>query len=225
MFKNLKPAGVLALVVIGLLLLSSLGLLGRAVLQDRPQVMPPAVAAAPTAAPTPTDTVPPTPPLDTDAAWETFMQAIYRADAIPDYGSDLSLYPASKEALSAGLTDVTTDTVWIGWGTDVNPDCAASGTQCWIRRLAEFGPRQITCTGNVCEASVSVTSIGIYGFWATAAGAESHLHRQADHPEWRPAVPLRLLIGTVEYRPTTERWVVTRMTVTILPEPPEYTTQ
>jgi len=149
------------------------------------------------------------------------MQAVYLADALPDYGNDLSQYPATQEALSAGLTDVTTDATWIGWGTDVNPDCAASGSQCWVRRLAEFGPRQVNCTGYVCEASVSVTSVGVYGFWRATDGADTaYLHRQADHPDWTDAVPFRLLIGTVEYRPDTARWLVTKMTVTILPALP-----
>lgn len=219
MFKNLKPAGVLALVVVSVLGLSALGWLGRVVVPDRPQALP---TLAPTGTSAPTTTVPPTPELDTEAAWETFMQAVYLADAIPDYGSDLSQYPATQDALSAGLTDVTTDTGWIAWGTEPNPDCVAAGYQCWMRRLAEFGPRQLQCDGAVCVASVSVTSVGIYGFWEGGAGPQ--LHRQAEHPEWTDPVPFRLLVGKVAYRPATARWIVTEMTVTALPELPAYTT-
>lgn len=155
--------------------------------------------ATPTAEPTTTDQV-----YDYEAAWEVFLEVIYRCDAMPDLGDDLGLYPSLEEfdALHNGIEELTTDTAWQDW-------CEQRQV---IKRLAQFGPRNLECEGATCEAVVSVQSQG---------GLANYQGEMvvARPPKYQDLAPFRLLRGTVEFQE--ERWIVTKIEVEILPPPTE----
>jgi hypothetical protein len=219
---KLKPAGWIAVAVFGVLLVGLLGTAYRSVwggnrLEPVPtSVLVTATAAAEArreAAPTPTATATPVP--DQEAAWETFLQVIYKCDALPDEGDDVALYPESLEALRAGIEELTTDEAWLEQ-CDIEFDCG--GTPCWPRRLAEFGPRNLLCSDGICEAAVAVSAEAglIYG-WP----GQEHPQIIRGEGKYVDQTPYRLIKGQVEYRPEEDRWIVTSMEITVLPEPPE----
>lgn len=169
-----------------------------------------------TAMPTPTATATPTPETPVvkatvtptaepttdpayDAAWEAFLEVIYRCDAMPDLGDDLALYPerAEFEALPDGIERLTTDTSWQGWCEQQRP----------AKRLAKFGPQNLECEGTVCEAVVSVQAQGGLGNY------EGKLFI-ARPPKYQDYTPFRLLRGTIELQE--EQWIITKMEVEIL---------
>jgi hypothetical protein len=216
---KLKPAGWIAVAVFGVLLVGLLGTAYRSVwggnrLEPVPtSVLVTATAAAEArreAAPTPTATATPVP--DQEAAWETFLQVIYKCDALPDEGDDVALYPESLEALRAGIEELTTDEAWLEW-CDRTIGCGQP-TDCWPRRLAEFGPRNLLCSDGICEAGVAVHSTAalLYGY------EELPIIIREDFTD---QTPYRLIKGQVEYQPEEDIWMVTNIEVTVLPEPPE----
>jgi len=146
-------------------------------------------------------------PDDYDAAWDTFLEVIHRCDAMPDLGDDLSLYPplAEFEALPDGIEQLTTDTSWQAWCEQQRP----------AKRLAEFGPQNLNCTGTVCEAVVSVLAQGGLGNYQ----GELFIARP---PKYQDYGPFRLIRGTVELQG--EQWIVTKMEVEVLPSLPEAAT-
>jgi len=181
---------------------------------EAPTVTPTATATATaTATPTPETpvaeaTVIPTAESTTDpaydAAWNTFLEVIYRCDAIPDLGDDLSLYPslAEFEALPDGIEQLTTDTYW-------HERCERYRI---AKCLAEFGSQNLTCEGSICEAAVSVHAQGGLGNYE----GELFIARP---PKYQTTAPFRLLRGTVELQG--EQWIVTKMEVEVLPSPTE----
>ncbi len=221
--SRITPAGWLALVVVTIFIVGVVGnLVKAAVPYNRLQTVEPVPTYTPTPAPTTT------PELDTDAAWETFIQVINKCDALADQGDDLSKYPQSLEEATKGIEELTTDQTWI------------EHCQRWGRTLAEFGPQNLSCKGNTCTAAVSVKSIAGVVFvdaWckqtpnecekARNENPDIYAQRVKDHltlsrpPLYVNPNPLRLLKGTVEYQEG--RWIVTKIQIDILPASPDST--
>jgi len=214
--KKIKPAGWLALGVFSVLLVGLIGTgcrscLGVNRLAPAPTPVPVdegggEIAAAPETPDTPV----PTP--DPDEAWETFMEAIYKCDSLEDVGDDLADYPESLDALTAGIEDLTLDQEWIEW---CGENHCIKGVVCHIRRLVEFGPRNLECEGTTCRASVSVSSQGALYFM------DDPPRQIVRPPVYTDHVPLRLIKGQLEYQSEEDTWIITSMDVTVLPEPPE----
>jgi hypothetical protein len=190
---------------------------------EAPTVTP---AATPTATPTatamPTATATPTPETPVvkatatptaepttdpayDAAWNTFLEVIYRCDAMPDLGDDLSLYPplAEFKALPDGIEQLTTNTYWQERCEQYRP----------AKRLAEFGPQNLECEGSICVAAVSVHSKGGLGNYQE----EMIIARPPKYQD--TTAPFRLIRGTIELQG--EQWVVTKMEIEVLTPPTE----
>jgi hypothetical protein len=203
---KLNAAGVLAATVLGVLVVGLLVWGGQAIWGgDR---LRPLEAATEPATPVATEERTETPaPNDYDAAWEAFLEVIHRCDAMPDLGDDLALYPplAEFEALPDGIEQLTTDTSWQAWCEQQRP----------AKRLAEFGPQNLNCTGTVCEAVVSVHAQGGLGNYQ----GELFIARP---PKYQDYGPFRLIRGTVELQG--EQWIVTKMEVEVLPSLPEAAT-
>ena len=175
----------------------------------------PTATAMPTATATPTPETPvaeatvtptaePTTDPAYDAAWNTFLEVIYRCDALPDLGDDLALYPSLAEfaALPEGIEDLTTDVPWQEW-------CKQRGIG---KRLADFEPQNLECESSVCEAAVTVLSQGGLGNYQE----ELFIARP---PKYQDYYPFRLIRGTVELQG--DRWIVTKMEVEVLTPPTE----
>ncbi len=219
--SRITPAGWLALVVLTILLVGVVGnLVKAAVPYNRLQPITPQPTYTPTVAPTAT------PELDTDAAWETFMQVINKCDALADQGDDLSKYPATFEELQAGIEELTTDQNWIN---ECNQNLMGA-------RLVEFGPRNLTCKGTVCQAAVSASGKGALMYasaWQQFCKAHPESCNNSTEFPSEPAVftvrppkltisnPFRLFKGTLEYQEG--RWIVTKIQVDILPASPDST--
>jgi len=170
----------------------------------------PTATAMPTATATPTPETPvveatatptaePTADPAYDAAWGTFLEVIYRCDAMPDLGDDLAAYPSLTEfeALPDGIEELTTDVPWQGWCEQQRP----------AKCLAKFEPQSLECEGTVCEAVVSVQAQGGLGNYQ----GELFVSRP---PMYQDYYPFRLLRGTVELQG--EQWIVTKMEVEVL---------
>ena len=203
---KLNAAGKLAVIVSGVVIVGLLALGGRAVLGSgnrlRP-VAPPSTTldGEPVAFSPPAATAGAAhPDVDYDAAWETFLEVIYRCDALPDRGDDLGQYPQVSEfdALPDGIERLTSDAAWIGWCEQQRPG----------KRLAQFGPRNLDCSGATCTATVAVHAQGGLGNYAGALFV-------ARPPLYQDVAPLRLLQGVIELQE--EQWVVTKMAVEVLP--------
>jgi len=203
---KLNAAGVLAATVLGVLVVGAL-VWGAQAIWGGDRLRPLEAATAPaTPAATAANTATPTSD-DYAAAWEAFLEVIYRCDAMPDLGDDLALYPerAEFEALPDGIERLTTDTSWQGWCEQQRP----------AKRLAKFGPQNLECEGTVCEAVVSVQAQGGLGNY------EGKLFI-ARPPKYQDYTPFRLLRGTIELQE--EQWIITKMEVEILPALPEAAT-
>jgi len=203
---KLNAAGVLAATVLGVLVVGLLVWGGQAIWGgDRLRPLEAATEPA-TAVATEERTETPAPD-DYDAAWERFLEVIYRCDAMPDLGDDLSLYPplAEFDMLHDGIEQLTTDAYW-------QERCEQRRV---VKRLAEFGPQNLECEGPICEAVVSVQSQG------GLANYEGELII-ARPPKYQDTAPLRLLRGTIELQG--EQWVVTKIEVEVLPPLPEAST-
>lgn len=214
--KKIKPAGWLALGVFSVLLVGLIGTgcrscLGVNRLAPAPTPVPVdegggEIAAAPETPDTPV----PTP--DPDEAWETFMEAIYKCDSLEDVGDDLADYPESLDALTAGIEDLTLDQEWIERCS--RDDCWRSDDiVCHIRRLAEFGPQNLDCGEATCRTSISVQTQGALYFM------DDPPRQIVRPPQFNDTKPLRLIKAQIEYQE--DRWLITNMDVTVLPEPPE----
>jgi hypothetical protein len=204
---KLNAAGVLAATVLGVLVVGGLIWGGQAIWGgDR---LRPLEAATEPATPVATEERTETPaPDDYDAAWNTFLEVIYRCDAMPDLGDDLSLYPplAEFKALPDGIEQLTTNTYWQERCEQYRP----------AKRLAEFGPQNLECEGSICVAAVSVHSTGALGNYQE----EMIIARPPKYQD--TTAPFRLIRGTVELQE--EQWVVTKMEIEVLPPLPEAST-
>ncbi len=221
--SRITPAGWLALVVVTIFIVGVVGnLVKAAVPYNRLQPITPQPTYTPTVAPTAT------PELDTDAAWETFMQVINKCGTLPDQGDDLSKYPQSLEELTADVKNLTTDSDWLGW-------CGR-----FDRLLSEFGPQNISCKGDKCEAAVSVHHVAGFSFmeaWCEQ-NADACTKMKNEHldlynkriqdriiisrpPKFFDENPFQLIKGTLIYQEG--RWIVTKVQVEILPPPPDST--
>jgi hypothetical protein len=140
------------------------------------------------------------------------MHAIYKCDALEDVGDDLADYPESLDELTDGIEDLTSDQEWLEW---CGKNHCSKGVICHIRRLVEFGPRNLDCTGPTCRASVSVESQGALYFMADPP------RQLVRPPTYTDRVPLRLIKGQLQYQSEEDTWIITHMDITVLPEPPE----
>ncbi len=227
---KLKPAGWIAVAVFGVLIVGLLGTAYRSVWGvNRLQPVSDATLATVTAAAEAWEAeqeqaqatataaaATPTPAPDREAAWETFLQVIYKCDALPDQGDDVALYPESLDALREGIEELTTDEAWLEWcDHSINYAGPEGNEPCWLRRLGEFGPRNLLCSNGICEAGVAVRNDA-----AIVYSTEEVLMIVRDE-NLRDQSPYRLIKGQVEYRPEEDVWIVTNIGVTVLPEPPE----
>jgi hypothetical protein len=225
-FKRLNAAGWLAVAVFGILLVGLIGLGARSVFGVN--------RLKPLATPAPTDeaagnantaeeltpaTVEALPTPDPDAAWATFMDAIYKCDALEDVGDDLTDYPESLAEMTEGIEDLTWDQEWIEWC--YSDACTPDDMICHIRRLAEFGPRNLECQDATCRASVSVQSQGGFTLMVEPPTIDGKARMIVRPPQWNDALPLRLIKGQLQYQPEENTWIITDMETVVLPEPPE----
>lgn len=224
--RGLTGAGWLFVIVGGVLLLGLLALGGRALFGNNS--LHPGSTVVPTHTAQPT--LPQTPTPNTDAAWETFLQAIYKCDALPDQGDDLASYPKSLDELKAGIQGLTTDQAWLKWC-----DESAYGVG---RRLADFGPQNLKCNGLTCDVAVAVSStagITFFDSWCAhypdkcqvmaKDEPEKYTQWQANKiwisraPYFSDQNPYRLIKGTIEFQEG--QWIITQMQVDVLPSPPD----
>lgn len=203
--SRIKPAGWLALSVLGVVLVGIIGLGVRQVLSQGS--LQPAPAPEPTATSLPTAT--PSPAPDPELAWTTFLDVVYKCDALPDVGDDLEQYPQTYEELAEDVEKLTTDASWLA---ECERTLPCEMPACWGRRLATFGPRNLECDVDTCEAAVLVESQAglIYGY-----GDQPVIMRP---PGFTDRTPTRLIRGTLEYQE--KQWIVTQVEVDVLPELP-----
>ena len=216
LIRRLNPAGWLAVTVFGILLIGLVGLGARSVfgvnrLEPLATSAPTAVGNADTAEELATATVTAQPTPDPDEAWATFMEAIYKCDALEDVGDDLGDYPESLDELTDGIEDLTQDQEWIEWCR--HDPCESM--VCHIRRLVEFGPQNLECQDTMCQASVSVQSQGALYFM------EDPPRQIVRPPTFTDRVPLRLIKAQLEYQPEEDAWIITDIETIALPESPE----
>ena len=216
---RLNSAGWLAIAVVALLCLG-LGItaLRSCVPVNHLQPLPTEpVATSPTAELT-TATVTARPTPDPDAAWETFMQVIYKCDSLPDKGDALAAYPDSFDSLTAGIEDLTTDEEWINWC--YRNSCTNPEQICYLRRLVEFGPRNQECNAGSCENTVAVQSQACVNYLAVPPEVDGQ-SRLLARANFNDSAPFRLISGTAEFDEEHNKWIITNVEVTILPAPPE----
>jgi len=230
----------IALVLIALVMLSGCAerqaVSTASVTLEAPTVTPaatPTATAMPTATATPTPETPvaeatvtptaePTTDPAYDAAWNTFLEVIYRCDAMPDLGDDLAVYPQDAAQFKTGVTEILTDAAWL-------IRCEENSV---LQRLAEFNPKNLNCTGATCEAAVSVTSTGGLAFFepwcaqnpeqCAALTTEQYTQLQTQRvmiyrpPNYQDNTPQRLFLGVLTYQEG--QWTVTQIGFEVLPE-------
>ena len=218
---KLNAAGVLAATVLGVFVVGGL-IWGVQAIWGGDRLRPLEAATEPATAVATEERTETPAPDDYDAAWERFLEVIHRCDAMPDLGDDLSLYPQDGVALQANIEELTIDQTWLTW-------CAEHVV---LKRLAEFGPKNLNCTGTTCEAAVSVTSTGGLAFFepwcaqnpeqCAELTTEQYSQLQAQRvmiyrpPNYQDNTPQRLFLGVLTYQEG--QWTVAQIGFEVLPE-------